>query len=135
MVQILHLPISKKWFDMIVSADKMFEYRDIKKHWISRMIGIRPGMELYMNNTEFLDALQNPYWNHNSIEELLYYFHAFFRRYDLIKFRNGYRWDSPCATFKWEGCDIAKGLTELGASGEYQFVIQIGEMVDHYLWP
>lgn len=135
MLQTLDLPISNKWFDMIVSGDKMFEYRDIKKHWISRMIGFKNKMDPDIYYTEFLEALQNPYWNHADVPELLSYFNAFFRRYDLIKFRNGYRWDSPCATFKWEGCDIAKGLAELGASGEYQFVIQIGEMVDHYLWP
>lgn len=133
MAQILHLPISKKWFDMIVSGNKKVEYRDIKTHWVKRMIGLRSEMEAYIYYTEFLEALQDPCCNHSNVEELLYYFDAFFRRYDLIKFRNGYRPDSPTAIFKWEGCEIGKGVTDLGASGEYQFIIKIGDKwAKHY---
>lgn len=33
----LHLTLKKKWFDLIKSGEKKFEYRDVKPHWISRL--------------------------------------------------------------------------------------------------
>ncbi len=36
-MSILHLTLKKKWFDMIASGEKKEEYREIKKHWISRL--------------------------------------------------------------------------------------------------
>lgn len=32
----LTLPIKKKWFDMILSGEKLMEYRDIKPYYTSR---------------------------------------------------------------------------------------------------
>lgn len=37
-MRVLHLTLKKKWFNMIASGDKKEEYREIKKHWISRII-------------------------------------------------------------------------------------------------
>lgn len=36
-MRVLELTIKKKWFDMIASGEKKEEYREIKKHWISRL--------------------------------------------------------------------------------------------------
>ena len=35
-MKILHLPIKKKWFDMIRSGEKKEEYREIKDYWENR---------------------------------------------------------------------------------------------------
>lgn len=35
-VELLTLPIKRKWFDMIVSGEKKEEYRDIKPYYTSR---------------------------------------------------------------------------------------------------
>lgn len=35
--KILKLTIKKKWFDMILSGDKKEEYREICRHWESRL--------------------------------------------------------------------------------------------------
>ena len=35
----LHLTIKKKWFDMILSGEKIEEYRDIKPYYNIRLIG------------------------------------------------------------------------------------------------
>lgn len=37
-LRILHIPIKKKWFDMIKSGEKKEEYRDMVPHWISRLV-------------------------------------------------------------------------------------------------
>lgn len=37
-MKILHLTIKKQWFDMIASGRKREEYREIKRHWNSRLL-------------------------------------------------------------------------------------------------
>jgi len=36
--KILHLTLSKNWFDMILSGEKTDEYREIKPYWIKRLM-------------------------------------------------------------------------------------------------
>jgi hypothetical protein len=36
-MELLHLTLKKKWFDMIVSGEKKEEYREIKPYWIKRL--------------------------------------------------------------------------------------------------
>lgn len=37
-MKILRLTLKKKWFDLILSGKKTIEYRERKKHWISRLV-------------------------------------------------------------------------------------------------
>lgn len=34
----LHLTLTKRWFDMILSGEKPEEYREIKPYWIKRLM-------------------------------------------------------------------------------------------------
>lgn len=36
-MKILHIPINRKWFDMILSGEKKEEYREAKPHWLTRI--------------------------------------------------------------------------------------------------
>lgn len=36
-MKILHLPIEKQWFDMIVFGEKKEDYRKISSHWFCRL--------------------------------------------------------------------------------------------------
>ena len=36
----LHLVLKGKWYDMIASGEKTEEYRETKKYWIKRIIGV-----------------------------------------------------------------------------------------------
>lgn len=36
-MNILHLTLKKRWFDMITSGEKTEEYREIKPHWDARL--------------------------------------------------------------------------------------------------
>ena len=38
-MRILQLTLKKKWFDLIASGEKVFEYREYKPHWMSRLLG------------------------------------------------------------------------------------------------
>ena len=50
---ILRLTLKKQWFDLILSGKKVFEYREYKKHWISRILGkngIKNFKEIHFTN-------------------------------------------------------------------------------------
>ena len=34
----VHLPIKRKWFDMILSGEKKEEYREVKPYWVRRLL-------------------------------------------------------------------------------------------------
>ncbi len=36
-MRVLRLTLKKKWFDLIASGEKVFEYREYKPHWMSRL--------------------------------------------------------------------------------------------------
>ena len=38
-MNILHLTLKKKWFDLILSGKKTEEYREIKPYWEKRLMG------------------------------------------------------------------------------------------------
>lgn len=40
--KILHLTLKKKWFDLIKSGEKKFEYREIKPYWTKRLCSKSP---------------------------------------------------------------------------------------------
>ncbi len=37
-MRILQLTLEKRWFDLIASGAKVFEYREYKPHWMSRLL-------------------------------------------------------------------------------------------------
>ena len=37
-MQILHLTLKKKWFDLIAAGEKKFEYREDKPYWQKRLL-------------------------------------------------------------------------------------------------
>ena len=38
MTKVLRLTLTRQWFDLIASGKKIFEYREYKPHWISRLL-------------------------------------------------------------------------------------------------
>lgn len=62
-----------------------------------------------------------PYWRNRLID-------INFKRFDVVKFRNGYSKDSPTITVEFIRCDMAEGRKEWGAEpGVRYFVIKLGE--------
>jgi len=39
MGKVLKLTLTKQWFDLILTGEKVFEYREYKKHWMQRLLG------------------------------------------------------------------------------------------------
>ena len=96
----LTLPIKKKWFDMILSGEKLEEYREIKPYWTSRLKNIR------LLSPNGLPTLHREY----------------------IRFRNGYSNNSPSFVAKCD-LEIGEGNPEWGAepNNEY-YVLKILEI-------
>lgn len=99
--KILHLPITKEYFDKIVRGEKHTEYREYKLYWITRLM----------------------YYGFASKKDR-------FKNFDEIHFRNGYRKDSPFMRTKHEGTILKKAYFPIKRRQEYCFLIGIGEILE-----
>jgi len=70
-MKILYLTIKRKWFIEIALGYKTVEYRDVKLHWVQRLVDTANG-NFSVDDDEFIG-----------------------RTYDEVHFRNGYKPDSP----------------------------------------
>lgn len=96
----LILPIKKKWFDMILSGEKLEEYRQIKTYYRTRFF-----------SKGFLDSEGNPT-----------------DRQEWILFRNGYFKSSP-SFMAYCQLSIKEGNPEWGATpNERYYTFQILEV-------
>lgn len=69
--KVLNLVVSKQWFDMIASGEKMEEYRAIKAYWINRLVEAKyegsdeyrrvtmyPEFDILISNSKFKELLE-----------------------------------------------------------------------------
>ena len=99
----LVLPIKRKWFDMILSGEKKEEYRDISAYWITRLHKYFP---MYLHSCFPTGGVA-----------------------ECVKFRNGYRKDSPSFCALCELVDVREGRPEWGAEpGKKYYVLKIIEI-------
>jgi len=87
--KILRLPINRYWFDMIASGEKREEYREMKKHWVSRLVS---HVEKY-NSANCLMGVG---------------YETIFKQYDYVEFKNGYGYNVPTMLVECEGIRIGK---------------------------
>lgn len=113
---LLILPIKKKWFDMVLSGDKLEEYREIKPYWnvrIAKWLDIKPTKE-----------------NIERIKRMLRHGTLSWRPEMKAKFINGYGSSRPSFV---ADCDISigTGREEWGAEpGKEYYVIHIKRVQD-----
>lgn len=104
---ILHLTLTKKWFDEIASGEKIEEYRDLKEYWLKRLVD-------QVNRPNFL--LHRPMWKNTYEVE--------FKHFDRIVFKNGYASDAPVMVVDCKGIKIDRN-----PFGEWCFVISLGDIL------
>ena len=74
--------------------------------------------------------------NHGKSEEyreikLYWQKRLYSKPYTHVRFKNGYRGDSPFSTFSLSGIAIGQGRTEWGApEGTEVFILKLGERID-----
>lgn len=97
----LHLNLKRKWFDMIKSGEKKEEYREIKKHWITQLIG----GDLNDGDCDF------------------YHF-------DTVTFSNGYAKNRPQFVIELISIEFETGFEKWGAiEGVEYFVLKLGNII------
>ena len=111
---------------MIESGFKTEEYREIKEHWVKRLIHFT--YEEYETLEELTSQLQFAEENEWTPYEVLGYYGAQLRRFYAVKFSYGYT--KRTMTFECKGITIGKGKKEWGASDEDVFIIKLGRRVE-----
>lgn len=108
-MKVLHLTLKKKWFDMIASGEKMEEYREIKRYWMSRLL--TPRKEIDPDTFGWAIGFYAGTFSH-------------------VQFRNGYSKNSPTMLFKATGIRVDYGKPKWGAEpGKKYFVIKLGDKI------
>ena len=131
-MNILHLKLKKKWFDMIASGEKKEEYRELKPYWLKR---------LYFNDDE--DLYAQYYANEVTTElESFDYSDAELEmwsgwkkhNFGKIIFTNGYAKHAPRIEVECLGIEIKEGKPEWGAeAGCKYFVLKLGNVLVNHI--
>lgn len=128
MQKILNLTIKKKWFDMIKSGGKKSEYREIKDYWVRRLVYFK-GNKDHNEINDFVHDLKNPLKNYNMVLDLFKDYGAFAKKFDTVKFVNGYSKDAPAIVIEFLDLRVGCGRPEWGASpNKYYFIIDLGRI-------
>lgn len=115
-MKILHLPLKKKWYEMIESGIKTEEYREIKPYWSKRFFKNFPVTWRMALNIGMISK------NYAHL-----YGKEFYPEHTHIKFSYGYT--KRTMTFELEKITIGKGKPEWGAPNEDVFIIHLGKRI------
>ena len=109
-MNILHLTLKKKWFDLILSREKKEEYREIKDYYDGRLAS----KSVINAGTASESVVWRPHHN----------------RFDAIQFRNGYAKNAPKMLVECKCIRIGTPRTEWSdnAQGEH-FIISLGNIL------
>ena len=127
-MKVLNLPIKKQWFDMIECREKPEEYREIKRHWVLRLMEGRsrhPSLLFAFNHWRVYCGIEGAV-----IDRLLENRIAKFKPYTHILFRNGYSAKSPEMLVELKGITVGRGNPKWGAPYKDVFILHLGEIVE-----
>lgn len=108
---ILKLTLKKKWFDMILSGEKVTEYRELKPYWIKRLFDYK---EIDATPESFLSALLT--------KQYPMFFYT--KRIQKIQFYNGAHFSEKLPHFTVDLTEIAigKGVEDWGAEKDKEYL-------------
>jgi hypothetical protein len=101
---ILKLTLKKKWFDMILSGEKVTEYRELKPYWVQRIFDYK---DIDATPESFLEALITKQ----------YPMFLYTKRFTKVQFYNGAYFSDklPHFTVDYTGLQIGEGVEDWGA--------------------
>ncbi len=115
---------------MIASDVKKEEYREIKPYWVKRLVNIKEEMEFDVWD-EFCTDLKRPLQHHSSVDELLKFFGFEFRKFDAVRFTNGYSRKYPSILLECEGIEIGTAKPEWSDNWPGNvFKIKLGKRIE-----
>lgn len=110
-MEILHLTLKKKWFDMIASGEKTEEYREVKPYWVNRLTW----HEFHGMNLEQLKRQGGI---------------PFKTIYQYVKFTNGYGKNAPTITLSLLSISIGNAKPEWSDNWEGDvFILELGAIL------
>lgn len=118
-MKILKLTIKKKWFDMILSGEKITEYRDLNPFWIKRLFDYKA---IDATPESFLEALIAK----------KYPMFFYLKRFTHVQFFNGGYYSDKLPNFiaELDGISVREGIEEWGAEkGKDYLSIELGDIV------
>lgn len=125
MPSVLNLTLKKQWFDLIKSGQKVEEYREIKTYWVRRLFDYPQDMEWAVEE-EMVEDMLNPLRRHRSLGEMYKFFGVSPKGYRIVRFRNGYRSDSPVIEKRLRKITIGQGDINRGAPANTQvFILEL----------
>lgn len=129
-MKILHLTLTRHWFDEIASGRKPFEYRHDKPYWQRRLLAdfkARCPKCRCVSTQKAGDTCIRSHHNCDGIMEWNY------RPFDEVHFRNGYAKDAPFMRVEWKG--MQRGCPPKIGYGSDAFAIQLGKVLEKRNWP
>ena len=132
----LYFNLQKRWFDLIDSGDKKEEYREIKEHWVLRLIENKG----YWCSHILSEKLRGIFWYYrgrnnsrvNAVKEILKHEEINFKEFDTVTFVNGYSGKARKLIVEFKGIEIGfpiSGLSEEGWLDRNVFKIKLGEII------
>jgi hypothetical protein len=127
------LPIKRLWFDMIKAGIKTDEYRELKKHYVDRLVVFDYPKETKDDGknlaVDFIYDLKNGF----SLDEVLKAYYAEMKPIKKVELRNGYGMRVPSITVELLGVEVSQGVTDWGAKeGELYFTLKLGRILTKY---
>ena len=132
MNNILTIVVTQHWFNKILSGEKKEDFREIKKHWNSRLV-LPQFQSLSTTNLYFppvFDKGQIVSRNYDSPHQVLGMAIAIdFRKYDLVKMVVGYQKDRDELISEFKGIRITHSSEETDLGKGNFFAIGLGEII------
>lgn len=128
----LHLNLTKKWFDMILSGEKKVEYREIKTYWFSRLFFFGDSIGAHKRFEIIQESYDSPKDFKHTVKYLFESNDLELKPFKTITFSNGMKPIEHLRRFEinFQSLKIDKGIQEWGAEkNEFYFCLHLGEIV------
>lgn len=127
----LHLSLKKEWFDMICVGKKQHEYRKINDYWCRRLLNNISGDYIEINVwNELIYDLNHSDKRHDNVEQCMKYFGVEFKKFNDVKFTNGYGNTRSSIYCYIDKITIGFGHIAWGAPRDSRcFIIHLGDKI------
>lgn len=128
-MKILRLPIKGKWLNMIDAGIKTDEYREIKRHYISRFFENKLGRES-IGGSALYDLFEMSLQCTDDIESEANDFGQRIKEYDAVELIAGYSRTAKRSLYEFKGLSVGRGRVAWGAPADKNvFRIHLGNKI------